>query len=81
MEPEPELRPILRKKRPRQSAFTKAFETNPSDQAELLAELSAGIRSVIPEVGPDAVKFVDGPFFFVDAHGEMTIKILIRIYI
>lgn len=72
MEPEPELRPILREKRPRQSAFTKAFETNPSDQAELLAELSAGIRSVIPEVGPDAVKFVDGPFFFVDTHGEMT---------
>ena len=73
MEPEPELRPILREKRPRQSAFTKAFETNPSDQAELLAELSTDIISMLPEVGPDAVKFVDGPFFFVDTHGEMTI--------
>jgi len=73
MEPEPEPpRPILREKRPRKSAVQKAFETNPSDQAELLAELS-DFRSVIPEVGPDAVKFVDGPFFFVDAHGEMTI--------
>ena len=59
MEPEPELRPILREKRPRQSAFTKAFETNPSDQAELLAELSTDIISMLPEVGPDAVKYVD----------------------
>ena len=62
MEPEPEVRPILGK-RPHKSAFTKAFETTHDDEAELLAELSAGIRSVIPEVGPDTVKFVDGPFF------------------
>jgi hypothetical protein len=71
MEPEPEVRSILGK-RPRKSAVQKAFETTPEDEAKLVAELSADIISMLPEVGPDAVKFVDGPFFFVDTHGEMT---------